>query len=168
MSESMADNLTPSSSHSTADRTPIRSGPHSTVVETGPSRPAIRLSTSPSASKLTGRTHESRKLLAHILGQLERRPKPPPFFEAFSNVDVVSKEKTLGVFVETVKGTMHLGGKRRDVAPSLHVESTDDDTDDELDRVFSTDTTYDLMVQLKNVLIMSVTQGWHIFDDGYD
>jgi hypothetical protein len=136
------------------------------AVETGPSRPAIRLSTSPSASKPTGRTHESRKLLAHILGQLERRPKPP-FLEAFSQVDVTSNENTLGVFVETMKGTMHLGSKRRDVAPSLHVESTDDDTDDELDQVFSTDTTYSLMVQLKNVLVMSVTQGWHIFDDGY-
>jgi hypothetical protein len=59
-------------------------------------------------------------------------------------------------------------GKRRDAKQSTQVESTDEDTDDETDRGFTTDITYDLMLQLKNILMMSVAQGWHIFDEEYD
>lgn len=167
MEESMTQ-LTPSSSgRFPADRTQTKNG-ISYSVEPGPSKPTIRVSTSPSASKPTGRAHESRKLLAHILSQLDRRPKPPTLFEAFSNVRITSNENTLGVFAETVKDNMNVRGKRRDTKPSVQVEPTDDDTDDELDGMFTTDTTYDLMVQLKNVLMMSVAQGWHIFDEEYD
>jgi len=43
-----------------------------------------------------------------------------------------------------------------------------DATDEENGRVFSTDTTYDLMMQLKNLLIMSDVQQWRIFDDECD
>lgn len=159
--------LTPStSSHFPADRTQARNdSPYS--GKPGPSRPVIRLSTSP-ASKPTGRRHESRKLLAHILDQLDRRPKPPPLFEAFPNSHFSLSGNTLGVFVETVKENLNSSSKRRDAKQSVQVDPTDDDTDDELNRVFTTDTTYDLMVQLKNLLMMSVAEGWHIFDEEYE
>jgi hypothetical protein len=162
----MTDLTTSSSSRYPADRIQSRNvSPYS--GEQGNSRPVIRLSTS-LASKPTGRAHESRKLLAHILGQLDRRPKPPSLFDAFSNVQSSSSENTLGAFVETVKENVTLRGMRRDGKQPAPVEAMDDDTDDEIDRGFTTDTTYDLMVQLKNVLMMSVAQGWHIFDEEYD
>lgn len=67
--------------------------------------------------------------------------------------------------METVKENLNSSSKRRDAKQSVQVDPTDDDTDDELNRVFTTDTTYDLMVQLKNLLMMSVAEGWHIFDE---
>jgi hypothetical protein len=43
-----------------------------------------------------------------------------------------------------------------------------DDEDDEDDgRGFSTDSTLELMTQLRDVLIISAAQGWQIFDEGY-
>ena len=149
--------LTPSSSGSL----PVDRTQSNYFVEPGPSKPAIRISTFP-ATKPTGRAYESRKLLAHILDQLNGRPKPPLLFEAFSNAQSTSIEKNPGAFLEMMKG------KRRDTKQSVQVEPMDDDTEDELDGVFTTNVTYDLMVQLKNVLMMSVAQGWHIFDGEYD
>lgn len=70
--------------------------------------------------------------------------------------------------METVKENLNSSSKRRDAKQSVQVDPTDDDTDDELNRVFTTDTTYDLMVQLKNLLMMSVAEGWHIFDEEYE
>jgi len=150
----MTANLTLSSSSRFPDRIQT-SNPSLDQVST----PAIRLSTNPSAPKLTGRANESRKLLAHILDQLQRRQKPPPFFEAYSDIQVASNENTLGVFVETVRETMNLRGKQR-----IQMDATDEENG----RVFSTDTTYDLMMQLKNLLIMSDVQQWRIFDDECD
>jgi hypothetical protein len=41
------------------------------------------------------------------------------------------------------------------------------DSDDEESRDFSTDETLDLMIQLEEVLTMSIEHGWKIFDDGF-
>jgi hypothetical protein len=94
---------------------------------------------------------------------------PPPVFDAFSGVEVESSDTNLGALVETVKDAVKARGKRRErkshVSESIPV--AEDDLDDDGDWIFSTDATYDLMLQLKDVLIMSIAQGWHIFDDGY-
>ena len=41
------------------------------------------------------------------------------------------------------------------------------DSDDEENREFSTDDTFDLMTQLKDVLTMPIAQGCKIFEDGF-
>lgn len=92
---------------------------------------------------------------------------PPPVFDAFSGPEVESAETNLGALVETVKDAVKSRSKRQGksrVSESISVP--EDNSDDDGEWVFSTDATYDLMLQLKDVLIMSVAQGWHIFDDG--
>lgn len=93
---------------------------------------------------------------------------PPPVFDAFYGLEVESAEKNLGALVETVKDAVKSRSKRQErksrVSESISVP--EDDSEDDGEWVFSTDATYDLMLQLKDVLIMSVAQGWHIFDEG--
>lgn len=91
---------------------------------------------------------------------------PPPVFDTFKNTESQGIENNIGVLVETMKGAVRLRGKRRDPKPNTQAATVEDDSDDDGERVFSTDPTYDLMTQLKDVLIMSVAQGWQIFDDG--
>lgn len=120
-------------------------------------------------SKINSRAkNESRKLFAHVLGQLERRPMPPPVFDAFVGPEMESSETNLGALVETVKGAVKSKVKRQEKKPRVSdsMAAPDDDSDDGGEGVFTTDVTYDLMLQLKDVLIMSAAQGWHIFDDG--
>jgi hypothetical protein len=45
--------------------------------------------------------------------------------------------------------------------------STEDDDSDDGEHTFSTDGVYDLMSQLRDVLFISVIQGWQIFDSRY-
>ncbi|KAF9464728.1 hypothetical protein BDZ94DRAFT_1255766 [Collybia nuda] len=113
--------------------------------------------------------NESRKLFAHVLGQLERRPMPPLVFDAFSSLEAEPSDVGFGALLDTVKDTVRSRGKNREMKPRLPevTSAVEDDSDDDGEWAFSTDATYDLMLQLKDVLIMSVTQGWHIFDDGY-
>ena len=152
-----SDNLSPSSTDGYQTNSYYSTEPEPSTLRSRPS-PVIQPS---------GRAHESRKLLEHILDQLDRRSKPPPLFKVFSNVQVASNETSLGVFVDTVKNNINIRDKRRNTKQSAHAEQADDDTDDELDQVFVTDATYDLMLQLKDVMMMSVVQGWHIFDEEY-
>jgi len=118
--------------------------------------------------------NESRKLLAHVLGQLERRNLPPPFHDILEYTESQASSHNLEVIMETVKDAVRLGNKKRD---AKHLIQRPWVVDDDLgsvsveESVFSTEETYDLLVQLKDVLFMSVAQGWHIFDDiedGYE
>lgn len=118
-------------------------------------------------SNIRART-ESRKLLAHILGQMERRNMPPPVFDAFEATEDQSSGNNLGALMETVKDAVRTKSKKRDIRSNPQAGLVEEDSDDEGERGFSPDVTYDLMAQLKDLLIMSVAQGWHIFDDGYD
>ncbi|KAJ7172443.1 hypothetical protein C8R46DRAFT_865501, partial [Mycena filopes] len=64
--------------------------------------------------------------------------------------------------VGKIRSPTTVGGR-----PELNAASTFDDEGDEDDgRVFSTDTTLELMTQLRDVLIISAAQGWQIFDEG--
>ena len=129
--------------------------------------PSVRLSTSPIADEPSSTNHpqpapadlrvrrnESWKLLSHVLRQLAHRKKPPPVKDVVWNNDT------------TVRG---FGGTLKDfvkLMPDKRV-GIQNDSDDEESRDFSTDETFDLMIQLKDVLTMSIAQGWKIFDDGF-
>ncbi|RDB21389.1 hypothetical protein Hypma_011626 [Hypsizygus marmoreus] len=160
------------------------------AVSNGNDIPSLRISTSPQTeaenlksptspsafrtqfhSKLKTNSRaktESRKLLAHVLGQLDRRNLPPLIYDAFDDLEDPATDNNLVVLMETVKDAVRLRSKRKDAKLSTQTGTTgalDDDSDDDDERVFSTDATYDLMLQLRDVLIMSVDQGWHILDD---
>ncbi|KAG7452502.1 uncharacterized protein BT62DRAFT_879722 [Guyanagaster necrorhizus] len=106
------------------------------------------------------RSNESRKLLAHILGQLANRIMPPSVYDLATAADQTG-EKGLSRFL---KGGVKLGSGK----PQSNRVTGDEDDDAEVDRDFMTDATFDFMSQLKDVLMISVLRGWQIFDEGTD
>lgn len=147
--------------------------------ETYPSIPVLQIPTSPNAD-YTPPSHtyaapnnsralnESRKLLAHLLGQLTQRQLPPPIFDSFKEVDSSVNEKGLADVVQTVRAAVKLKGARKldSRQPSLP-QNDDSDEEDEAAKGFTTDATFSLMAQLKDVLLISKMQNWQIFHDGY-
>ncbi|KAG6850997.1 hypothetical protein H0H93_004484 [Arthromyces matolae] len=108
---------------------------------------------------------ESRKLLAHVLDQLKRRTMPPSIFDAFNHPEPQGADN-LGTLLQTVrtaisnpKRTIH--DEKRRIPPA----TGDEDSDEEGDHEFSTDATYALMLQLKDLLRISMDQDWHILDE---
>ncbi|GAW10310.1 hypothetical protein LENED_012563 [Lentinula edodes] len=152
--------------------------PSTSFSPTGPSGrdvPALRVSTSPTRTsfekpppsprkdtslKNTSRGNESKKLLAHVLEQIKDRNMPPSVYDALSSAAEISNEKKLGSFIDRAV-------KRRDAGKDRKAALyADDESEDEDERVFSTDTTLELMTRLRELLIISASQGWRIFDDG--
>ena len=134
--------------------------------------PSFRLSTSPISDRpsstyhpepiptnLRVRRNESRKLLSHVLHQLAHRKKPPPVKDMLWNGNNDTNTRGLGMVSGTLKNFVKLD-KRVDI-------QNQNDSDDEESRDFSTDDTLDLMIQLEDVLTMSIEHGWKIFDDGF-
>ncbi|PBK96908.1 hypothetical protein ARMGADRAFT_1010439 [Armillaria gallica] len=161
----------------------IDTGLHNTVPPTSdvpadrsPTVPSFRLSTSPSEKpppsptgideahppsfrKTYGtRSNESRKLLAHILGQLANRVMPPSVYDIATATDQTG-EKGLS---RLLKGGVKFGSGK----PQNSRAPGDDDEDAEVDKDFTPDATFDFMSQLKDVLMISVLRGWQIFDEG--
>ncbi|KAJ7235476.1 hypothetical protein B0H12DRAFT_1141671 [Mycena haematopus] len=110
---------------------------------------------------------ESRKLLVYILERLKNRTLPPPIYTAFTAVPDDISGGGLAVIAQTVRGVVKLrsGSSGR---PEFNAPSSLDDEGDEDDGggIFSTDTTLELLTQLRDVLIISAAQGWQIFDEG--
>ena len=112
--------------------------------------------------------NESRKLLAHLLGQLQNRPVPPSLFETFQVPMSNPIDKSIAAIVETVRGVVKFKAavSKTMTQTSITTTMTEPDVeDDETDSVFSTNITFDLLLQLREVLIVSVAQGWRIFSD---
>ncbi|KAF9264659.1 hypothetical protein L218DRAFT_195329 [Marasmius fiardii PR-910] len=102
------------------------------------------------------RRTEARKLLGHVLNQLNHRTMPSTVYDGF---DLLGDEKSVG---GSMKGGVKGGGNYRLVEP-VHSSTLEDEGSSD---AFSTDETFELMVQLRDVLIMAAAQGWQIFDDG--
>lgn len=146
--------------------------------ETYPSIPVLRMPTSPKAedatsshkfttSSLNSRApSESRKLLAHLLGQLVHRQLPRPVFDSFKDVDSGLNEKGLADVAQAVRAAVKLKGANK---LDSWQPSRDDVSDEEdgAEKGFVTDTTFELMNQLKDVLLISRMQNWQIFRDEY-
>lgn len=113
--------------------------------------------------KVNSRRNESRKLLAHVLDQLRNREMPPSVFDALTLSEEAPNERGLGALVGAVKEAARMKPDSRFTtnAPA----NTEDDNDEEGQGGYSTDATFDLMTQLRDVLIISVSRGWHIFED---
>ncbi|KAK7693413.1 hypothetical protein QCA50_002981 [Cerrena zonata] len=111
--------------------------------------------------------NESRKLLAHILGQLKRRPMPPTLFKSLGNRSLKA-EKGLDTVVRTVRVITAMKAKKSKSSNKSAPEPEDSDEDFIDDREFHTDGTFDLLGQARDVLMISAAQRWDIFSESGD
>ena len=111
---------------------------------------------------------ESRKLLAHILGQLRDRKKPESVFRAFKSGETSGTEsRDLRTTVRAIQGAVKLrAGLSTQSRPETSVQ--DDNDSDTEEGSFSTDSTFNLLSQFVSALAVAVSAGWQIFDDGYE
>ncbi|KAG6832130.1 hypothetical protein H0H87_002442 [Tephrocybe sp. NHM501043] len=108
---------------------------------------------------------ESRKLLAHVLDQLERRTLPPNIFDTYDGTENHEPENNLRALLQTVKGAVNSRKVSQEAKRPTPAGIGEDDSDDDEEHEYSTDVTYSLMLQLKDLLSVSVDQDWHILDD---
>lgn len=109
---------------------------------------------------------ESRKLLGLLLDQLRSRSKPPPVYEAFGFQNSDTRQRRLGQILGAVKSTVTSNPLLSNISLSTSPPAKDDSNGDGDEKdMFSTDATFDLMVQLKEVLFFSLSQGWQIFEE---
>ncbi|KAG2034905.1 hypothetical protein BDR03DRAFT_900655 [Suillus americanus] len=103
---------------------------------------------------------ESKKLVGLLLDQLSSRTRPPPIFDALNVHATPSTEAGLGHIIGAVRNVVKQKSHKR-------LQSMKEDSDDEGSDyvVFSSETTFDLMVQLKEVLLFSTSQGWQVFSN---
>jgi hypothetical protein len=148
-----------------ARQSPFLSKSYSLVHIPSDERPSADLGSSFSKGNKRART-ESRKLLSHVLAQLHTRPMPPTVYDSFMDAKDTVRGTSIGVILNTMKDAMKSNPSIA-VRSSSHISTIEDDSDDGLGLVYSTDDTYELMFQLRNVLLVSDDQGWRIFDDEY-
>ncbi|KAJ3516626.1 hypothetical protein NLJ89_g1005 [Agrocybe chaxingu] len=109
--------------------------------------------------------NESRKLLSHVLIQLANRNKPSSIIESLASSTSEPIERGFGALAETLREAVKHGIRSDNKTRKRSGSQVEDDEDEENHSTFSTDDTIDLMLQLKDVLTMSISQGWQIFDD---
>ena len=107
--------------------------------------------------------NESRKLLAHILSQLQIRPTPPSLLSTL--VSGSGRNEKGGSVIRSVKGAVKYTGTLRERRTHQPVSQDDEDSEDETVDGFNTDVTVDLLHQLKDVLTLSIAHSWDIFYD---
>ena len=111
---------------------------------------------------------ESRKLLAHILGQLRDRTKPESVFNAFKSGGSYGAEpRDLRTTVLAIQSVVKL---RAGLGPQARSQtSTQDEGDSDTEEgSFSTDSTLNLLNQFVSTLAVAMKAGWQIFDDRYE
>jgi hypothetical protein len=154
---------TPSPSRSAGARIPLLPAlhiPSPILGEKSPASPS-HLVSSVSTHNASKALNESRKLLAHLLGQLQRRSLPPPVFDAFKDGGNLNDTR-LGEVVQTVRAVVKFKRGKRQQSTQ---QKDDSDEEDETETTFTTDATFSLMTQLKDVLLISRLQNWQIFRD---
>jgi hypothetical protein len=111
--------------------------------------------------------NESRKLLAHLLEQLEERKMPPSVFENFRTISDSFGDKSFGAIVETVRGAVRFKAALMHAheARTHSVAGEDEEEDEDTERGFSTNDTFELLLRLRDLLVVSMDQGWQIFHD---
>ncbi|KAG1756739.1 uncharacterized protein EDB91DRAFT_1332497 [Suillus paluster] len=110
---------------------------------------------------------ESRKLVGLLLDQLSSRTRPPPIFDALNVHATSPADAGLGHIIGAVRNVVKQKSHKRGTStPVLRSMKEDSDDEGSGNVVFSSETTFDLMVQLKEVLLFSASQGWQIFDQG--
>ncbi|KAF7363481.1 hypothetical protein MSAN_01004000 [Mycena sanguinolenta] len=146
--------------------TPTSSFP-SFRISSSSDRPQLSEKLQSSSSKIRD---ESRKLLVYILERLKNRTLPPPIYAAFATVQDDISGSSFAAIAQTVRGVVKMRAGpsgRPEVNPPSNSAMDDEGDEDDDGGIFSTDTTLELLTQLRDVLIISAAQGWQIFDEGY-
>jgi hypothetical protein len=99
---------------------------------------------------MTKARDESQKLLAHVLDQLRHRPKCPSSYPPQSHPATAAKPISLRASASRM---------------TSDAQSLDPDSEDGPERAFSPDLAFDLMNRLRDVLMISLSQGWQIFGE---
>ncbi|KAJ3801305.1 hypothetical protein GGU11DRAFT_741651 [Lentinula aff. detonsa] len=137
--------------------------------------PSLRVSTSPTRTsfekppppprrdtslKNANSGNESKKLTAHVLDQIKDRTMPPTVHDALASAAENLNEKKSGSFIGRAVKRKYTG---KDGKVALY---SADESEDEDEGAFSTDSTLELMTRLRDLLTLSAKKGWQIFDDG--
>lgn len=110
--------------------------------------------------------NETRKLLSHVLIQLADRQKPPPIPQTIGLNHELGTAGTSSI-ASVLKGGVK-APKKPSQKPERHASTeAQDESDDEIDQDFTTDETFNLLTQLKDVLNLSAAQGWRLFEDEF-
>ncbi|KAF8654221.1 hypothetical protein AX16_003745 [Volvariella volvacea WC 439] len=160
---------TPAITRFSTDSLAVPSTPTPSFLISSPAEPNPPTPVSPSLPKsLPPDPHsrarfESRKLLAHVLTQLQTRPMPPRASSTITRDSEMGPDSRLGAIMATVTGVVKFKQGRKEAGlPSTPLD--EDSEDEEEDKGFSTETTYNLLLQLKDVLMISKAQDLDIFD----
>jgi hypothetical protein len=105
------------------------------------------------------RARESRKLLSHVLERLQNRELPPPAY-----TDIAPAHDDL--IQNFILDRRRVATRNRSDNKVLVTAALPDDEDDQADDgSFSTDSTYELMLQLRDVLRIFSLQGWSLSEE---
>jgi hypothetical protein len=99
---------------------------------------------------MTKARDESQKLLAHVLEQLRHRPKCPSSYPPQTPSATAAKP---------------IAPRASASRTTSNAQSLDPDNEDSPGRAFSPDLAFDLMDRLRDVLTVSLSQGWQIFGE---
>jgi hypothetical protein len=99
---------------------------------------------------MTKARDESQKLLAHVLDQLRHRPKCPSSYPPQTHPATAAKP---------------IAPRASASRTTSDAQSLDPDNEDSPERAFSPDLAFDLMDRLRDVLMISLSQGWQIFGE---
>ncbi|KAI0302159.1 hypothetical protein BC826DRAFT_987563 [Russula brevipes] len=109
-----------------------------------------RRSSQGNISSISKARDESQKLLAHVLEQLRHRPECPSSYSL--PFQVAPAAKSIIPRPSASRTTSEL-------------QSLDPEYEETSERAFSPDLAYDLMNRLRDVLMISLSQGWQIFNE---
>jgi hypothetical protein len=142
----VASSFIPTSAFDADEKSPIRSHP------------------APTQRKPSKARNGHLKLILHVLEALESRPRPPHIRNgAAAYIKASDSDKTLGKLAQSVKDAVT---SRQATSRSNTSRDADSDEEDSPGECFFTDETLTRLEELKEVLLVAKSQGWHIFDDG--
>lgn len=140
----------PSSAFREQDRASSLRPPQS-IAGSGPSpflSPASPFSVLPPV--ISRARDESQKLLAHVLEQLRHRPKPPSPYSLPS---------------QAIPAAKYIIPRPSNSRTYSDAQQPDLDGEDDSERDFSPDLAFDLMNRLRDVLMISLSHSWQLFND---
>lgn len=125
-------------------------------------------STFPPVSNAASRAKsESRKLLVHLLYQLLNRRRPPPIAQTLGESGDDPAQSRVGPLSGLIREVASIQ-KAASKSSFRGAESDErEGSDTEQDEIFSTEATFELMTQLQDLLVMSKSMGWQLFDEEY-
>jgi len=109
--------------------------------------------------------NETRKLLSHVLAQLENRKTPASVVDTLMQATDAGS-RGISAVAEKLKEVVKVANRSNSRAPVNNTDRQDESDEEDDGSEFTTDETYDLLLQLKDVLVIATAQGWAIFDDG--